>query len=369
MKVVQVLPRLHGGGVERGTIEIAGYLRKLGHEAIVISEGGPLVDELTAFGVIHISMAVGTKNLRVLRGIWQLRKYFNDARPEIVHSRSRLPGWLCYLAIKLLPNEARPRFVTSVHGLHSVSRYSAIIAKGERIEAVSTAAEQYLLENYRNFDRNRVRVIHRGVDPSVFNTDFEPDSEWKRRWSIWKKEHSIDEDSPVVTIVGRVSRLKGHHDFLDVIESLFEQSTPVTGIIVGEASKEHHNLYEELRLRVEKVEALRKSVFFLGHRSDVRELMVASDVLVSFSSTPEAFGRTVLEALSLGVPVVGYDHGGVRDLLRELCPIGAVPVGDTGSAAARIRTLISQKHEISRHSMTLQAMREKTISMYEELLS
>lgn len=369
MKVVQVLPRLHGGGVERGTIEIAGYLRELGHEAIVISEGGPLVNELKALGVIHISMAVGTKTLQALSGIWQLRKYFNDTCPDIVHSRSRLPGWLCYLAIKLLPKAARPRFVTSVHGLHSVSRYSAIIAKGERIEVVSTAAEQYLRQNYRNFNWNRVRVIHRGVDPNLFNTDFEPDLEWKRQWSIWRKEHSIDENYPLVTIVGRVSRLKGHHDFLDVIESLFEQSVAVTGLIVGGASKDHQNLYEELRQRVDKVEALRKSVFFLGHRSDVRELMVASDILVSFSSTPEAFGRTVLEALSLGVPVVGYDHGGVGELLEELFPIGAIPIGDSRSAAERIRTLISQKHVISPHSMTLQAMREKTISMYEELLS
>lgn len=368
MKVVQVLPRLRGGGVERGTIEIADYLSQLGHEAIVISEGGPLVNELNALGVTHVSKAVGTKSLRAFCGFWQLRKYFNEVRPDIVHGRSRLPDWLCYLAIKSMPKGVRPRMVTSVHGLHSVSWYSRIITKGERIEAVSTAAERYLRKNYRGIDHNRVRVIHRGVDPSKFNSRFEPDSEWKQQWSVWCNKHRAD-DSPIIAIVGRVSRLKGHHDFLDVIETLHQQKVPATGLIIGGASEEHQDLFKQLRQRVEQSKVLQNVVFFLGQRSDVRELMVASDMVVSFSSTPEAFGRTVLEALSLGVPVVGYDHGGVGELLQKLFPVGAIPVGDTRAAAERIRNIVSRNPPISSHSMTLQAMREKTIAMYEELLS
>lgn len=367
MKVVQVLPRLQGGGVEQGTIEIAGYLKQLGHEAIVISEGGALLRELTAIGVVHVNLPVGAKSLRTLRGIWHLRKYFNEARPDIVHSRSRLPGWLCYLAIKLLPKQVRPRFVTSVHGLHSVSWYSAIITKGERIEAVSTAAKTYLLDNYRGFDHRCVRVIDRGVDPVEFSPQFEPKSEWDKEWSRWCEEHRVA-GSPIVAIVGRISRLKGHHDFLGVIESLHDQNVPVTGLIIGGVSEEHSDLYEELRKRVENSEVLRTSVFFLGQRSDVRELMIAADFVVSFSSTPEAFGRTVLEALSLGVPVVGYDHGGVGELLKTLFPAGAVPVGNTQAAVDRIKELHAHKHPIEPHTLTLQAMREKTITMYEELL-
>ena len=367
MKVVQVLPRLHGGGVERGTIEIAGHLTELGHEAIVISEGGPLENELIALGATHMRKAVGTKSWRAFRGLWQLRKYFIDARPDIVHGRSRLPDWLCYLAIKSLPKNIRPKFVTSVHGLHSVSWYSSILTKGERIEAVSSAAEQYLLDNYRGFDQTKVRVIHRGVDPEYFNSNFEPDLEWKQKWCNWCTEHRA-KDSPVITVVGRISRLKGHHDFLDVLELLDEQNLPATGLIIGGTSDEHTELYEELQQRVDKSNALRTSVFFLGQRSDVRELMAVSDIVVSFSSTPESFGRTVLEALSLGVPVVGYDHGGVSELLKVLFPVGAVPVGDTQEAANRIRTLFSRRHTISAHSMTLQAMRDKTVAMYRELL-
>ena len=353
--------------MERGTIEVAGHLKELGHEAIVISEGGLLVSELTSLGVVHVNKPVGTKSLRALLGLWQLRKFFNDTRPDIVHSRSRLPDWLCYMAIKLLPKKVRPRFVTSVHGLHTVSWYSAIITKGERIEAVSSAAQSYLLDNYRGMDHTRVRVIHRGVDPIDFNPNFEPNLTWTQKWSRWCKEHQTN-GSPIVAIVGRISRLKGHNDFLSVIELLHEQNVRATGLIIGGASEDHKELHRELQERVASSEALSTSVYFLGQRSDVRELMTISDVVVSFSATPEAFGRTVLEALTLGIPVVGYDHGGVGELLKMLFPMGAVPVCDIQVAADRIRDLHTRKHPIEPHSMTLQAMREKTIAMYEELL-
>ena len=367
MNVVQVLPRLHGGGVERGTIEIAGYLKQLGHEAIVISEGGPLVKELTTLGVVHVKKSVGTKSLRAFHGLWELRKYLNATRPNIVHSRSRLPGWLCYLAIKMLPDEVRPRFVTSVHGLHSLTRYSSIVAKGERIEVVSTTTKRYLLDNYKSVDPKRVRLIHRGVDSAEFNPSVEPSSAWSQEWSQWRQGHQ-NNGSPVVSLVGRISRLKGHHDFLEVIELLHEKSVPAIGLIIGGKSKEHNKLYKELQKKVQDSKILRSSVHFLGHRSDVRELMSVSDVVVSLSDTPEAFGRTVLEALSLGVSVVGYDHGGVGELLRTLFPAGAVPVGNTQIVADRIKDLLSRKHPIEPHAMTLQSMRDKTIAMYEELL-
>ncbi|MXW07223.1 MAG: glycosyltransferase family 4 protein [Gammaproteobacteria bacterium] len=367
MKVVQVIPRLHGGGVERGTIEIAGYLKQLGHEAIVISEGGPLVKELTALGVVHVTKSVGSKSLRAVFGLWELRNYFKTTRPDIVHSRSRLPGWLCFLAIKLLPQEIRPHFVTSVHGLHSVSRYSAIIAKGERIEAVSTTAKRYLLDNYKTVDHERIRLIHRGVDPTKFNSRVEPSSEWLQDWNRWCQEHQSN-GAPIVSLVGRISRLKGHHEFLEIIELLHEKSIPAVGLIVGGVSKEHNKLHQELQRKVQESETLRSSVHFLGHRSDVRELMSVSDIVVSLSATPEAFGRTVLEALSLGVAVVGYDYGGVGELLRTLFPAGAVPVGNVQVAADRIKDLLSRKHPIESHEMTLQSMRDKTIAMYEELL-
>lgn len=367
MKVVQVLPRLHGGGVERGTIEVAAYLKQLGHEAIVISEGGPLVKELSTLGVAHVKLSVGTKSLQAFRGLWQLRKFLIETRPDIVHSRSRLPGWLCFLAMKFLPNEVRTRFVTSVHGLHSISWYSAIIAKGERIEAVSNAAQSYLVDNYRGVDHSRVRVIPRGVDPLEFSSKFEPQPTWNEEWLTWCRERQIS-GAPIVSIVGRISRLKGHHDFLSVIELLHERDVPVIGLVIGGVSEGHVALHQELQERVEKSATLRSSVYFLGQRTDVRELMTISNFVVSFSSTPEAFGRTVLESLTLGVPVVGYDHGGVGELLKTLYPVGAVPVGNVQVAADRIKELRAQQHPIESHDLTLQAMREKTVAMYEELL-
>lgn len=367
MKVVQVLPRLHSGGVERGTIEIARFLKQAGHDAVVISEGGPLESALRESSVIHLTRAVGTKSFRAVLGFWQLRSYFKEAMPDIVHGRSRLPDWLCYFAVISLPKATRPKLVTSVHGLHSISWYSRIITKGELIETVSHAARDYLLENYRDVDQRRVRVIHRGIDPTLYHSKFEPSQAWKQKWNVWCQEHCFA-DAPTVAIVGRISRLKGHHDFLSTLEMLLERNFLVNGLIIGDVADAHQGLLDELKQRVEHSKLLQTRVFFLGQRKDVRELMAVSSVVVSFSSTPEAFGRTVLEALSLGVPVVGYDHGGAGELLKLLFPVGTVPVGDTEFAVERIRTVVSQSFQIPLHSFTLQAMCEKTLAMYQELL-
>ena len=124
MKVVQLLPDLDGGGVERGTLEVAEELVKRGHESIVISAGGRMVKQLEAEGSRHVTWDLGTKSLWTFRHIWSLRRWLKQEKPDILHVRSRLPAWVAWFAWKgMNPNE-RPRLVTTVHGLYSVSKYS-----------------------------------------------------------------------------------------------------------------------------------------------------------------------------------------------------------------------------------------------------
>lgn len=368
LRVVQVLPRLESGGVERGVCEVVRYLKDQGHEPTVISEGGKMVELLNSSAVPHVNMQVGSKSLVSLLTISKLRKFFIEHQPHIVHGRSRLPDWLCYLAIKNIPKQTRPKFVTSVHGLHSVSRYSSIISKGERIEAVSDTAKAYLLANYPQTPESKIRVIHRGVDPCLYSPIFEPSQNWMNEWQ--KSMAKMNPDNlPILTIVGRISRLKGHSHFLKVIEKVNQTKDSVIGLIVGAADRHHKRYVEQLQENVKKSRELQNKVFFLGTRTDVREIMSKSKVVLSLSAKPESFGRTVLEALSLGAPVVGFDHGGVSEILAELFPDGAVPFGDTEAVTKKVAELMHRRVNISTHQFTLENMCSKTLAMYQELVT
>jgi glycosyltransferase involved in cell wall biosynthesis len=137
LTVAQLLPALESGGVERSTLEIAGALAAAGHRALVVSAGGRLLPALEATGARHLALAIGRKSPLVLRHVRRLRRWFADEGVDIVHARSRLPAWLAWRALRGMEPARRPRFVTTVHGLNSPSRYSAIMARGERVVCVS----------------------------------------------------------------------------------------------------------------------------------------------------------------------------------------------------------------------------------------
>lgn len=363
MKVVQVIPRLDGGGVERGTLEIAKALVEAGHEAKVISAGGRMVPALEDSGAEHITMDLGKKSPATLRAIRPLRDWLRSEQVDVLHPRSRLPAWVCLLALRNSVG-IRTRLATSVHGLHSVNTYSAVVTRGELIEAVSETAKQYLLQNYPRVEESRVRLIYRGIDKATHFPEFAPSAKWFAAWY----EEIRNGERPLLTLPGRLSRLKGHEYLFDIVRSLARNNTSVYALIVGGPEPGREKYVQELTGEVESDPVLADSVRFLGHRTDLREIMCVSDIVLSLSNKPEAFGRTVLEALSLGTKVVGFDHGGVGEMLGRLFPVGAVPVGDTESAARVISSLLVGRPTIGDHEWTLERMCQSTIEMYEELV-
>ena len=217
MKILQILPRLESGGVERGTVEVAQALAHSGHEPIVMSEGGRMVRSLEEQGIRHVKMGVGRKSFVALQSVNKLSKFLSAESVDIVHPRSRLPAWITFHALSKM-RDPKPRFVTSVHGLHSVSRYSSIVGRGERVEAVSKAARDYVLGHYGTHP-DSIRVIYRGVDTEKYYPGFAPSTEWLHRWMTFMRKFN-PRQLPILTIVGRISRLKGHDQFLSVVECL-----------------------------------------------------------------------------------------------------------------------------------------------------
>ena len=204
-------------------------------------------------------------------------------------------------------------------------------------------------------------MIHRGIDAEQFPHGLEPLPHWR---SNWFQRYPQLSGKFVVVIAGRLSRLKGHEDFLYVIANLAKSGLPVHGLVVG----------NDLR-KSDYISALKQTVSnhalpitFCGYRSDIKQIYAVADVVLSLSSKPESFGRSVLEPLSLGVPVVGYDQGGVGEILATMFPEGRLPPGDVAAVAQKVREFIADPPQVvATNPFPLSLMQEHTVRLYEEL--
>ena len=364
LTVLQVLPALQGGGVERGTLEVAAALVRHGHRSLVLSAGGRLLPELLAGGSEHINCPLGRKSLSSLRYILRLRSLLKSANVDIVHARSRLPAWITWLAWSSLDPETRPRFITTIHGLYSVNAYSAIMMKGEQLIAVSDVARDYVLGHYPAVDPARLHVIYRGVDAVVYPQGFTPREAWL---ADWYRRYPQLQDRYVITLPGRVGPRKGVFDFIALIADLKHAGHAVHGLIVGEIAQRNRKLARQLQAAA-KAAGIADAITCTGFREDVREIVSVSGAVVSLSRYPEAFGRTVNEALSLGVPVAGYDHGGVGEQLAQHFPAGLVPLGNRDVMATRLAGWMAAPPSMAKvQPYRLDDMLNKTLRLYQQL--
>ena len=362
LTVVQVLPALQSGGVERGTLEVGRHLVEHGHRSIVISAGGRLTDRLLSEGSEHVSWDIGKKNPWTLRLIPVLQRFLAQNRVDILHARSRMPAWVCYLAWKGMNPKTRPRFITTVHGLYSVNAYSAVMVKGEKVIAVSEAAQDYIVRSYPKIEHERIELIPRGVEPAEFPYGFKPTTEWL---GAWQSEHPQLAGRKILCLPARITRLKGHHEFIELVAQLRAQGMDVHGLIVGGEDPNRLGYAAEVRQAVHD-RGLDDAISFTGARHDIREIYAISDIVFSLSTKPESFGRTVLEALCMGVPVVAYDHGGVSEILRTLYPAGRVEPENMGQLVATTVKLLETPDRVNPDNpYTLRNMLDRTLAVYE----
>jgi glycosyltransferase involved in cell wall biosynthesis len=364
LTVVQMLPALESGGVEKGTLEVGRHLVQNGHRSIVISAGGRLVAQLEREGSEHVAWPVGAKRLATLRYIWKLREFLAREQPDILHLRSRLPAWIGYRAWKGLPPGTRPHLVTTVHGPYTPGRYSSVMVRGERVIAISDMIRAYILRNYPWVDPAAIRVIPRGVDPQAYPHGYQPPAGWL---ATWRAQYPQLAGKYVITLPGRLTRWKGQEHLLRIIAGLKQRGLPAHGVLVGDAHPRKQYFADELHAQV-KAMGLEHDITFTGHRGDLKEIMAVSDVVLSLSLDPEAFGRVSLEALSLGRPVAAYDHGGVAEQLAAVFPEGRIPVGDTQAAEETLAGWYLHPPAVpTTHPFTLECMLRSTLETYFEL--
>jgi len=368
LTVVQLLPALEAGGVERSTLEIAQALVEAGHRAIVVSAGGRLVPRLQSVGGEHVTLDIGRKSPLTFRHAWALRALLHREHADVLHVRSRLPAWVAVLALRGMAPAARPRLISTVHGLNSPSRYSAVMTRGERVVCVSRTVNDYVLRHYPATDPARLVVIPRGIDPAAFPRApaSDPDA---RRWAV-AQHPELAGDGPLLLLPGRGTRLKGHGDALALLAGLRSTGLDARLWLPGARQAGREAYIQELEDDAAAL-GLAGVVSFSAPTDAIARAYAASDLVLQLSRKPEAFGRTVVEALAVGRPVLGWAHGGVGELLAELHPAGAVAPFDAHRLQAAAMELLARAPSPAATMpdlthYTLAAMQAATLSLYAE---
>lgn len=370
--IMQVLPRLDIGGVQRGTVDVTSALVAAGKRAIVVSAGGGMVREIERVGGQHISVPVDSKNPFIMRKNAQiLSKLVDIHRVNIIHARSRAPAW----SAKIAATHRKIPFITTFHGTYNFSNpvkkaYNAIMAKGDRVIAISEFIGRHIKETY-NTPSEKIRVIPRGVDSDTFNPSAVSPERIIQLAQAWR----LSDHGPVIMLPGRLTRWKGQRVLIDAARILARPEVRI--LLVGDdQGRTRYRAELENLIRLKGVEGI---IHITGSCGDMAAAYMLADVVVSASTDPEAFGRVAAEALAMGRPVVASDHGGSRETVINGQTGWLVPPGNSDALAKALHSALDMtaeerqifsKHAIThiRHNFSKQKMCSDTLSVYNEVL-
>jgi glycosyltransferase involved in cell wall biosynthesis len=369
-RILQVLPALVTGGVERGTVDLAAALVQHGWGSYIASSGGPMAREAERAGSHLIELPLASKNPLVMRAnVGRLAAVIAQHGIDIVHARSRAPAWSARPAAA----RAGVHFVTTFHNAYGAEnslkrRYNSVMGAGERVIAISQFVAAHAIETY-GLDPARVRVVPRGVDTERFD----PDRIKPERMIALARQWGLPDGLPVVMLPGRLTRWKGHEVLISALRRLGRRE--LRCLIVGGGGS---------RYRTQLEAALRRDpppcgVGFVEDCRDMAAAYMLADVVISASTNPEGFGRVVVEAQAMGRPVIATAHGGALETVRAGETGWLVPPGDPATLAAAIAEALDLTPEDRialarraaahvRQNFTVERMTGQTIAIYEELL-
>ncbi len=376
-KVLQVLPALGAGGVERGTLDISRYLIGQNWSPIVASNGGEHEADLFEMGAISANLPVHSKNPLVMhKNVKRLTQVIRNHDVQLVHARSRAPAWSAYYAAK----RAGVPFLTTFHSLYSGGEnflkrgYNAIMTSGERVIAISDYVAEHVIKRY-GVDNERLRVIPRGVDLQ----EFDPEKVDEARVSRLRTDWELDPAKRIIMLPARISKRKGHTWLLQALQKLWQDGKGEDTICIMVGGRAAGSAYAD---RVEKKIIdlkLENRVWLVGPTSDMPAAYKLADIVVIPSTGPEAFGRTSIEAQAMGRPVIATDDWGLSETIMPAATGWLVHPNDVDHLAnaldlalampedARARLEARSRRFVDRH-YSLVRMGKSTVSVYRELI-
>lgn len=371
--MLQVLPALDSGGVERGTLEVAEALVRGGLRAIVASAGGRLVRDLEGLGARHVTLPLRAKDpITLWRNAGRLASLIVRHRVAVIHARSRAPAWSARLAAQ----RTGARWVTTYHGVYGEGfpgkrLYNAVMASGERVIAISRFVAEHVVARHGT-DPHRIRIIPRGVDPRLFDPACVAPDRTARLRAAW----GVPEHAPLVLFPGRLSRWKGQQVLIQALALMTRSDT--FAVFAGDAGGSGGHARHLARLAA--AAGLRDRIRFTGHVADMPAALAAADVVVSASIRPEAFGRVVIEAQAMARPVVATAHGGAAETVEDGATGLLVPPNDPAALASALDRLLAlpaderralgdraRRTVLTRYSSA--HMTQATLAVYRELLA
>jgi glycosyltransferase involved in cell wall biosynthesis len=370
--ILQVLPSLVTGGVERGTIEITQAVAAAGWRALVASAGGRLDAAVKAAGGRHVTLPLDRRNpLTVWRNAARLATLIRSEAIGVVHARSRAPAWSAWLACQ----RTGAHFVTTYHGVYGEDlpfkrRYNAVMAQGEQVIAASRFVANLVAARHAT-DPARIHVIPRGVDPVAFDPLKVSVDRIQRLAKTWR----LPEGVPVALLPGRLTEWKGQ---AVLIEALALSRRNVCGVLVGS----DQGRWRHTARLVRRAEALgvAERLHIVGECDDMPAALMLGDVVVHASTEPEAFGRVVIEAQAMGRPVIASDLGGPVETVEHGVTGWRVPPGDPTRLAAAIEAALAlpaaAREDLGRRARasvlqrcTVAEMQRATMEVYRQVMA
>ena len=317
LKVLQVIPKLGYGGAETGCYDVAHYLPENDCKSFVVTSGGELIKFIDKEKVKLIKLPVQSKNpLIILFNAIALILIIIFYNISIVHARSRAPAWSCFIATKITGR----KFVTTFHGTYNFNNkikkfYNSIMVRSDLIIAGSNFIFSHIKDNYSELlnIKKKFLVIFRGINVDYFDPTTKTDAEEQKLIKSWE----VKENKKIILLPGRLSEWKGHELFLEAINLVNIQLgyEAFYAIILG--SEQGRNVYKKKLIRLSEQYRMSKQIKFINHCKDMALAYKVSNIVVSSSIKPEAFGRVAVEAQSMEKLIIASNIGGSKETIID----------------------------------------------------
>ena len=315
LKVLQVIPKLGYGGAETGCFDIAHYLFENNCSSYLITNGGPLTKFINKKKVKYIRLPVNSKNpiIMLLNTILiSVIVFFYNI--DIIHARSRAPAWSCFLASKI----TRKKFVTTFHGTYNFKSkikkfYNSIMLRSDLIIAGSNFIFSHIKENYKEYLNNSKKflVIFRGINIDYFDASTTLTEDEDKLFKSW----NLEVEKKTILLPGRITEWKGHEMFIEAMNKINIQlgHKSFKAVILG--SDQGRDLYKKKLIRLVEQYRMNDQIKFVDHCENMPLAYKISDLIVSTSIEPEAFGRIAVEAQSMEKPIIASNLGGSKETI------------------------------------------------------
>ena len=336
LKVLQVIPKLGYGGAETGCYDIAHYLPENGCKSFIVTSGGELLKFVDENKVKVFRLPVQSKNpilILINAIILTFIILFNNI--SIVHARSRAPAWSCLIASKITSR----KFVTTFHGTYNFKSnlkklYNSVMVRSDLIIAGSNFIFSHIKENYSNYlnQKKKLLVVFRGINVDYFDPTTKLETEEKKLLKQWE----IEKDKKIILLPGRLTTWKGQEVFIEAINLVNIELGYEAFYAVILGSDQGRDLYKKKLIRLSEQYRLTKQLRFIDHCKDMALAYKVSDIIVSASIEPEAFGRVSVEAQSMEKPIIASNIGGSNETIVDEKTGYLFKAGDAKSLSKKI---------------------------------